>query len=47
MKMGFLKGMVIGACAGAAMGIMFDPLSKKEKRMIVKKIERAFDDITN
>lgn len=46
MKMGFLKGVFIGACAGAAMGIMFDPLTKRKKRMIVKKFERVFNDIT-
>jgi len=45
MKNGFLKGMIIGATVGAAMGIAFDPISPKDKKCVKRKLERAMDDM--
>lgn len=38
-----LKGLIVGMAAGAALGIAFDPLTSRDKRMMMKKMEKAMD----
>ena len=44
-KHGFLKGIALGAVVGAAMGVMFDPMTKCEKRAIKRKFENAIEEM--
>lgn len=45
MKHSFLKGMILGVTAGTVMGVMFDPMTKCEKKAIKKKIGRLYDEM--
>lgn len=38
-----LKGLLLGMAAGAALGIALDPLSSRDKRIMMKKVEKAMD----
>ena len=40
-----LKGLIVGMAAGAALGIAFDPLSSRDKRMMKRKVERALESL--
>ncbi len=44
-KKGFLTGVAIGTIAGAVIGVMFDPMSKCEKRAIKRKFENAIEEM--
>mgnify|MGYP000007795137 FL=1 len=41
----FLKGTLVGFAVGAAVGVMTDPLSDRERRKISKKTEGIFRNI--
>ena len=38
-----IKGILVGMAAGAALGIAFDPLTAREKRMMMRKAEKMMD----
>ena len=41
----FIKGTLVGFAVGAAVGVMTDPLSDRERRKISKKTEGIFRNI--
>ena len=40
-----IKGIIIGMAAGAALGIYFDPMTQRDKKMMKRKVERAINSI--
>ena len=43
----FIKGTLVGFAVGAAVGVMTDPLSDRERRKISKKTEGIFRNISS
>ena len=38
-----IKGIIVGMAAGAVLGIYFDPLTKSERKMMKRKVEKAMN----